>query len=670
MRGAIIQASRTAPVVMLVAVLFLTQVSVGPASKIVRSLAHGDPANADGGAWSPPQEVADLDRAVSQSEPALWVDTDGSLHAVWIDSRFGQADVLYARRPAEADEWDAPLRITSDPNAGPNSQPTVAVDSIGNVHFVWITHRPPETQLWYSMLPLHGSLASPPAPAIRVPSAAALSDPVMTADPWGTVHLVWVDHRQAVPRLYYARKPIGLAWTPGVPVQERAAAQQEPALCTTRLGDLFLVWRESGGADSAILASRLPPGGDVWWPAVELARSGGDESFRSPAVSSDSDGTVRAIWIAGRGSNSLMTAVQRSNEGVWQAATVAYLAGRQRMDRAVIAGGPGATTLAVWSEEGPAGERLMAGTWQHDRFTAARVDWWLQFAGHEDLQAVVDTLGRAHALWVGVRYDGQPRLVHVWKQLLRPSYPVVTYRGRLAYRWAEWNCRGDGYVVIDCDGSVSPLLRPAEVELLPYLGDFVVLDAAKVEDTWCVHGRIRAVARRASPCPTETGAITGVLRRLNHPVAWEEVWVGDEAVATGETGRFFASGLAAGTYVVTATHACSLEARHDRVEVHTGRTTWLEAAELVPGEVLKDCRVDVKDLVLVGAAYKSTPLTHPPCVDQNGDGAVSLADIVLVATHLGERCPTAWSVIPSMERQLTDVGMPTREKVALPLGWR
>jgi hypothetical protein len=63
---------------------------------------------------------------------------------------------------------------------------------------------------------------------------------------------------------------------------------------------------------------------------------------------------------------------------------------------------------------------------------------------------------------------------------------------------------------------------------------------------------------------------------------------------------------------------------------------------MVRGEVVPDCVIDVRDLVRVTAQYKTDPPFHPACSDQDGDGLVGLADVVLVAASYGRTCPTPW----------------------------
>ncbi len=613
-----------------------------PASERIRLV----PAAADSASrllfWSAGEPIADMTTATDQSQPQLAADTDGSLHLVWIDTRYGGREVFYTRYAGDTRKWRQPLRVAPR-IAGRQSQPAVAVDSIGSVHVVWLELAAAGSELWHCLIPVHGSSCRD---VVQVPTSQGAElpqQPAIVADPWGTVHLVWVASRGPAPQLYYAQRPYGGRWSLPSPVQPGPTAQLNPALCVTRLGDLYLVWEEQAPESSAIRASRLPPGGKDWWPAVELARGGGAARPRQPEVAADSRPSVRAVWIAGAGGTALETALLRSEEGEWQSARLVYRSSAGPIDSLGVAGGPGEHQLMLWTEQRPGGRNMLSGPIADGELTTAPFGLSRDYSEPGEVLIAVDTEAVAHALWVARRYDGQQRLLHAWSRLPRSTYPAVEYEGWLQYRWAEWNCRGDGFVVVRCDGSASPLIRPTAADLVPLLGEYVSLTAEKVEDTCCVHGRAQRAAKKPSPCPRSTGGVTGQVSFLGVPAVWELVAIGDRLAPTGDSGRFFINGLPTGVYSITATVACSLMARLEGVAVGPGQVVHLEPVELVPGEVLPDCRVDVRDLARVTALYRSLPPWGPPCADQNGDGLVDLVDVALVAANLGRSCPTPWS---------------------------
>jgi len=64
-------------------------------------------------------------------------------------------------------------------------------------------------------------------------------------------------------------------------------------------------------------------------------------------------------------------------------------------------------------------------------------------------------------------------------------------------------------------------------------------------------------------------------------------------------------------------------------------TAKVEAAPAVPGDMNGDGKINIRDLVIVGAAFASTP-GHPrwnPVADINKDNIVNMKDLVQVAIH-------------------------------------
>ncbi len=86
------------------------------------------------------------------------------------------------------------------------------------------------------------------------------------------------------------------------------------------------------------------------------------------------------------------------------------------------------------------------------------------------------------------------------------------------------------------------------------------------------------------------------------------------------------------TPTITASYAG--DAGHSTSSATTTLTVFLE------GDVNGDCKVDIVDLAIVGAAFGSTPSSPNwnPVADINHDGKVDIVDLVLVASNFGLTC--------------------------------
>jgi len=73
-----------------------------------------------------------------------------------------------------------------------------------------------------------------------------------------------------------------------------------------------------------------------------------------------------------------------------------------------------------------------------------------------------------------------------------------------------------------------------------------------------------------------------------------------------------------------------------------GKTqTYLISLRVLPGDINGDGKVSLQDLVLLANAYGSKPgdPNWNPNADLNGDGVVNLADLVILALHYGQHNP-------------------------------
>ncbi len=598
--------------------------------------------------WSFPSVVNDDMRGAAQHSPAVTLDSGGVLHAVWVDYRSGQdgGEVFYARLQPGSSRWESNLRVVGGGADVVRADPAVAVDSLGIVHVVWAETRSGRPDIFHRFLP-DGARAFTESERVNDDVGAAVQmQPTIAADLWGSVHVVWVDLRNGPPQLFYSRRLADRTWSANLPVTFRPqGVQGNPGIAAVKTGDIYVVWEESRGGKNDVYASRLPPGGDVWWPPHELSLSPARSREHSPSIASDSTGALHAVWIDDSELGVLRMAALPPTEAMWHRDRVVYRATRGELLSTALGGGPGGQVVAVWGESRPeAGLRLYGGRVATDGdLVGDRVDGTAIVTNSEMPAAAVDTAARAHVVWVGRARDGQAEIYYSSAQLPTPTYEQTEATGWLQYYYGAWNCPGDGFVTVACDGTVGPFIVPQGTDFTPFLGSYVVVTGAQVEDTGCTHIRGREIKLATAPCPRETGAVTGVLVDDRGPVARARVYLGeDRATRTGVTGRYFFDAVEPGSYALTATLPCALMVSAGEVAILRRPLTTQPPGVFVRGEVIDDCAIDLRDLVRVTAQYKAWPPFHPACSDQDWDDTVSLSDIVLVAANYGRACPSPW----------------------------
>ena len=143
--------------------------------------------------WEPAARIANGVDPWALWSPAVALDDEGNLHAIWADTQEGASGIYAAARTADSG-WGSIVRL-SDLGTGNRINPTIAVDGQGNVYAAW--------QRFYGMgvgrspSPVtSSSAASPRAPAGSVPfglaPTSAAATPRRRSSPWAaTARPTW-----------------------------------------------------------------------------------------------------------------------------------------------------------------------------------------------------------------------------------------------------------------------------------------------------------------------------------------------------------------------------------------------------------------------------------------------------------------------------------------------
>jgi len=143
--------------------------------------------------------------------------------------------------------------------------------------------------------------------------------------------------------------------------------------------------------------------------------------------------------------------------------------------------------------------------------------------------------------------------------------------------------------------------------------------------------------------PTRSALRGGVLLERRTSNAGTEVCVDNDCVLTLEDGKYGFDGLMPGDYTIASSHMSYL---HSRLEVNLP-VGLLDVPEvtLLGGDINQDGRIELKDGLLIGQAWNSTPMDiewDERC-DITDDDVVNLLDMVAVQFNWDQEAPGPWA---------------------------
>jgi len=257
--------------------------------------------------WRPALRADDAPAAAGVASPRIATLAQGfgpeHVVAVWADDRSGDMDIYATRLRFPIVGWSPAHQVNDDPGSALQVNPAVAVDSQGTVYVVWEDRRngPTQPELRWAKQPDGGvwSASQPVGPAGPKDQRV----PALTVDKWDNVHLVWEDHAPAGSAIRWAILPFGTgAWQRFLLVNQPQApdvrAPLHPDVGVDALGIVYAVWQDfrNGEDDPDIYAARLLAGEDHWGQDRRVNHGPPGHVQREPALAVAADGAAFAVW--------------------------------------------------------------------------------------------------------------------------------------------------------------------------------------------------------------------------------------------------------------------------------------------------------------------------------------------------------------------------------------
>ncbi len=261
-------------------------------------------------------EVISTESIDGSSVPSLAVDSLGNVHVAWEDDTdYAGAgidkDIFYKRWEVASSSWTT-TEVVSTESTDISSKPSLAVDSLGNVHIAWeditdYTGAETDKDIFYKHW--NSSISSwTTTEVIFTESKGNSWFPSLAIDILGNVHIAWddltnYDGAGGDADIFYTRWNITTStwWTrPEVVSTESTLLSTRPSLNIDPLGNVHIAWNDQtdydgAGIDQDIFYKRWDSSISSWTTTEVISTESTDSSWY-PSLVVDSLGNVHIAW--------------------------------------------------------------------------------------------------------------------------------------------------------------------------------------------------------------------------------------------------------------------------------------------------------------------------------------------------------------------------------------
>lgn len=262
--------------------------------------------------WKPAARVRfqETGQTAQGSEPAIAVGPDCTPHLVWTDEWWGTFEIFHAFN--DGNGFLTQSRV-SKTETGQSGQPSVAVDSAGNVRVVWVDTVSGRSELYegwqtppndyWSYTPILGADEQ-----VQVPDAAFDDD--------DRLHVTWMRVRGPSSDIYYKRPEF---WDSFVieNISDSSNSSRLPQMTISR-DKVVIVWQEDVNGDDEIFGTwrSLDSNSSDFTSRNNLSLT--DASSRAPVVTVDDSGQFSVAWDEGEPTDAILTRFWGGSGGWWE----------------------------------------------------------------------------------------------------------------------------------------------------------------------------------------------------------------------------------------------------------------------------------------------------------------------------------------------------------------
>jgi hypothetical protein len=274
--------------------------------------------------WAAGAKVNTDTGSALQDNAAYAVGSDGTVYAVWEDSRNGatNTDIYFSSRNPSTGVWAAETKLNADTGTTGQRTPSIAIDGSGNLYVVWADDRNGSTNTDIYFAKRTGSTWSANIKVNADTGNAVQSSPRISVSSAGIAVAVWYDARSSQVNIYSARLPAGsTTWSANYKVTSNTSAvKAAPDVAVASDGTAWATWQDNQTGGGDIYVASLGPTATAWSTNTKVSDDSGASALdKSPRIGLTSANLPVVAYLDGRTTNAAVRVVNRTSGGTWNA---------------------------------------------------------------------------------------------------------------------------------------------------------------------------------------------------------------------------------------------------------------------------------------------------------------------------------------------------------------
>ncbi|MCE7748125.1 MAG: hypothetical protein GPJ51_06990 [Candidatus Heimdallarchaeota archaeon] len=261
------------------------------------------------------RKVVSTESTAYSAYPSLAVDSTGNIHIAWYDvtdyaGSGTDGDIFYKRWEDSTSSWTM-TEVVSTESTGHSGYPSLAVDTLGDVHIVWMdvtdyAGNGTDYDIFYKRWEASTSSWTT-TEVLSVESIGGSQFPSLATDTAGNVYVAWEDWANYAGSgpdcdiFYKLWNASTCSWTTTELVSTESIDDSlSPSLATDTAGNVHTVWRDitddlGAGTDDDIFYKRWEASTSSW-TMTEVVSTDSTSISYDPSLATDTLGNVHTVW--------------------------------------------------------------------------------------------------------------------------------------------------------------------------------------------------------------------------------------------------------------------------------------------------------------------------------------------------------------------------------------